>query len=42
MRSMGIIVYPDGSMAEIFEVELSYPVIKRLKHPQPGVPVPPQ
>lgn len=34
MRSLGIVIYPDGSQAEVFQVELSHPMFVRLRRPR--------
>ena len=33
VRSIGVVIYPDGSQAEVFKVEGSYPMFVRLRRP---------
>lgn len=34
IRSLGIVIYPDGSQAEVFKVELSHPMFVSLRKPR--------
>ena len=34
IRSLGIVIYPDGSQAEVFQVELSHTMFVPLRKPR--------